>query len=42
MDKIVERSKYHREKEKVERREFQLLMALIHKLKTTAAVLDRI
>ena len=33
---------YQKEKERVERREFQLLLALIHKLKTAAAVLERI
>ena len=33
---------YQKEKERVERREFQLLLALIHKLKTAAVVLERI
>jgi hypothetical protein len=32
----------HKEREKVERREFKLLLALIHKLKTATAVLERI
>jgi len=33
---------YHQEKERIERREFKLLLALIYKLKTAAAVLERI
>lgn len=41
-DRIVERSQHQREREKIERREFKLLMALIHKLKSGAAVLNRI
>jgi len=41
MEKL-ERGGYHQEKERVELREFKLLLALIHKLKSAAAVLDRI
>ena len=43
MQEITDRRNYRQEeKERIERREFQLLMALIHKLKSAAAVLDRI
>jgi hypothetical protein len=38
----LEKGNYHQEKERIERREFKLLLALIHKLKTAAAVLERI
>ncbi len=41
-ERIDRRYTYQSEKERIERREFLLLLALIHKLKSTAAVLERI
>jgi hypothetical protein len=40
-EKLI-RGNYHQEKERIERREFKLLLSLIHKLKTATAVLERI
>jgi hypothetical protein len=42
-ERIIDRRySYQHEKERIERREFQLLLALIHKLKSAALVLERI
>jgi hypothetical protein len=37
MQEKLAKGNYHQEKERIERREFKLLLALIHKLKTAAA-----